>query len=273
MISERLNIAADRLNPIVVKELRQAVRGQAALGLVYGFLLVQIVVFALALMRFDVSGFHPQAGLDLFRVISFVMLPTLLLGVPIYAGLRTHFERVSEHLMMVQLTGVGFPRIFWGKFLSAMVVNLLILSTMMPFAFVATLLRGVGLLSIAAVSAITLVCSAICTIGMLAIGCLMVGPVSRVLWGLVCLFCFGVMVVYNNGMNMVIMESGAWSGIEWMLCPSAGVTLIAGIALLVLYQAAKHRLAGLGDSQYLRNLEYQPWYVKMQTGGNPAQDG
>ena len=268
MMVQQLEHFADRLNPMVVKELRQAVRGQATLGLVYGFLFVQIVVFGVASVRLDAGGFHPRAGMELFQINAFVMVATLLVGVPIYAGIRTHVERVNDHLTMVQLTGMGFARIFWGKFLAAMMINLLILSTMLPFAFTATLLRGIDLPSIAAVSALTLLCSAICTVGMLAIGCLMVGPVSRILWGIFCVFGFGLMLLFNNGMNLAIIRTGVLSASGWMFCPGGAVTLISGIVLLVLYQSAKHRLTVLSDSYYLRNMEYQPWYVKMQTGRN-----
>jgi hypothetical protein len=253
---------------MVVKELRQAVRGQATLGIVYAFLGAQIVVFGLTAWRLDGAPFQAQAGVGFFQVISTIMVVVLLVGVPTYAGIRTHVERVTDHLTMIELTGLGFRKIFWGKFWSAMVVNLLIISTMLPFAFVATLLRGIGLPTVAAVSLVTVLCSAICTVAMLSVGCLMVGVVSRVIWGVICLIGLGFVFGLNFGVNTAAIHAGALSVGGWIACPGGGFLLFAGITLLVLYQSAKHRLTGLSDSQHLRNLEYQPWYVKMQTGGD-----
>jgi len=266
MLTQRFEHFADRLNPMVIKELRQAVRGNAVMGIVYAFLAVQVFVFGFESMQIDASDFNAAAGQDLFLTIAAVMLLTLLVAVPVYAGVRVHIERVTEHLTMVQLTGMGFRKIFWGKFWSAMMVDLLILSTMLPFAFAAVLLRGIDLPTILMVAIITTICSAVCVIGMLAVGCLMVGPVSRVIWGIVCLIAIGMMVGFNLGMNAATIYGGFLSVFGWIACPGGGFLIIAGITLLVLYQSAKHRLTGLGDAYHLRHLEYQPWYVKMQTG-------
>jgi len=267
MLTERFDNFADRLNPMVVRELRQAVRGQAAMGIVYGFLGVLLLVFAVTAMRLEASGFDAAAGARLFGIIAAVMVLALLVAVPVYAGVRVHLERISEDLTLVQLTGMGFGRIFWGKFLSAMMINLLVLSTMLPFAFVATLLRGIGLPDILGAAIATAFCSAVCTIGMLAVGCLMVGPVSRILWAIACLFAIGIMIGFNAMLNLVAVEGGVTAIFTAAACPGGAFLLIAGLVLLVLYQSAKHRLTGLSDRYHLQNLEYQPWYVKMQTGG------
>lgn len=234
----------DRLNPMVIKELRQAVRGNAVSGMLCSYLAVMVLVFAREALALEATGFDPRAGLRVFGAIATVMVVTLVIAVPVYAGVRVHVERATEHLRMVQITGIGFPRLFWGKFHAAMLVDVLLLSAMLPFAFAATLLRGIGLPTIAVVAGLTAACSAINVIGMLAVGCLMDGHVSRALWSLFGLTALGSMLVFSGLLAAAVIaadDPGIWLAAS---CPTCGYALVVVVTLAMLYQGARQRLEG-----------------------------
>lgn len=139
----------DRINPIIVKELRQAVRSKFVTAAMMLFLVVALVVMGFRLMEMDDQGtFDTTAGREVFLVLQGVLLGSCLLFVPLYAAIRLAAERDGAHGDLLYVTTLKARSIVWGKLLSALTLTLLIFSLCAPFMVLTYLLRGIDLLTI-----------------------------------------------------------------------------------------------------------------------------
>jgi len=77
----------DRLNPIVVKELRQAVQSKFVVAILLFFLAAQLLVAGIYLVlnseRRGLGSLDFQAGHELFSILHGVMLGTCMFFLPI----------------------------------------------------------------------------------------------------------------------------------------------------------------------------------------------
>jgi hypothetical protein len=153
-----LDRLGDRLNPIVVKELRQAVRSKFVVGLLLFFLLVQVSYLGISLAvwaserRLDAPDF--QAGRLAFGVIQGILLGTCFLFIPAYTGARLAAERSDTNVDLLFITTLSPRAIIAGKVLAALVLTVLIFSACAPFMTFTYLLRGIDVPSILLVLAI-----------------------------------------------------------------------------------------------------------------------
>lgn len=88
---------SDMLNPIVVKELRQAVKSKFVVAVLLLFLGLQLLAAGIYLVvASETNGLglmNPQAGSNLFSILHIIMLATCVLFVPLYTGIRVAAER------------------------------------------------------------------------------------------------------------------------------------------------------------------------------------
>jgi len=138
----------DWLNPIVVKELRQAVRSRVVVAALMLFLLVQLGLFGVYALTTAASRQHESevfsAGRQIFRVLQGILLGTCLL-VPAYAGLRLGAERSDTNVDLLFISTLRPRAIVSGKLLSAVVLVLLAFSACAPFMTFSYLLRGLDM--------------------------------------------------------------------------------------------------------------------------------
>ncbi len=169
----------NRMNPIVVKELRQISRGKFLIVILIGFLFTQLTVTGF----FSVfSRGSSSLGPDLFQTLLAFLTGTCALLIPAYAGFRIANERAGENMDLLFSTTLKPASIVWGKTLSAGILAAMIYSVCMPFIYMTYLLRGIDLLTalmslVMSFGYVTLAAQ----IGIL-IGCM---PVSRVMKGIV----------------------------------------------------------------------------------------
>jgi hypothetical protein len=146
----------DHINPIVVKELRQAVQSRLVVSVLLLFLGLEVFILG-AFLLFREAHTGPEAidwsaGVEVFRWIQGILLGTCFL-VPIYTGVRLASER-SEHNVDLLFVSALRPRsIIGGKFAAAMVVALLAFSACAPFMTFSYLLRGIDIPTILVVLA------------------------------------------------------------------------------------------------------------------------
>jgi len=140
--------AGDVVNPIVVKELRQAVQGRFVMGVLVLFLLVSVSAMWLNIMSIDPTSVDTGAGREAFFQLWGVLLFTCLLFIPGYTGIRMMNERIDENADLMFITTLKPGAIIRGKFVSAVILAILIFSACMPFITLTYLLRGIDLLSI-----------------------------------------------------------------------------------------------------------------------------
>ena len=101
---ERLD---DTLNPIVVKELRQAVQSRFVSWVLFALLVAQLLAIGVYLMVVAAAGqvesIDFQAGRDVFSWLQGILLATCMLFLPLYAGIRLAAEHsdVNTDLLFV----------------------------------------------------------------------------------------------------------------------------------------------------------------------------
>lgn len=162
-------------NPIFVKEMRQAVRGQWVLTMFLALLAVMFVVSAAMLLTSDLARTH--LGREMFLALLGVL--TLLTGlcVPAWSGGRMLQERDSpDGVDMLYYTPMSAEEIIQGKFLSNVTLTAVFFSAGAPFLAVTPLLRGVDVPTV-----IMVTCLGFLTVVLLSQGALVVAslPIQR----------------------------------------------------------------------------------------------
>jgi len=142
----------DLINPIVVKELRQAVQGRFVSVVFLLFLAVQLVVMGLYLFTSGVADqsqtLDYEAGRLAFSWLNAFLLGITVLFVPIYTGVRLAAERSDVNVDLLFVTTLRPRAIVTGKLAAAVVITLMIFSACAPFMTFTYLLRGIDLATI-----------------------------------------------------------------------------------------------------------------------------
>jgi len=132
---------SDWLNPIVVREVQQALKGRAFVLSVF-IALVVIVAIALAVA----SEFDPDSsGRDAFDAGLATLVPLLIFVVPMLAYQSMRHELKVGMVEQLMLSELDPYRIITGKLVAAMVQFLLYVSVIAPLLATSYLLRGVDM--------------------------------------------------------------------------------------------------------------------------------
>ena len=133
---------ADRTNPIVVKELRQAVQSRLVIAILLLFLLANVLIVSGYLILSVDIAMSEQAGQDLFSALFVVLVVTCMVFVPLYAAVRLTMERNDSNIDLLFITTIAPAAIIRGKFWAAVALTALIYSASMPFLTFTYLLQG-----------------------------------------------------------------------------------------------------------------------------------
>ena len=143
-----MQILSDTANPVVVKELRQAVQSRLVIAILLLFLLVNVVIVSgYLVLGVDIVA-NERAGADLFSALFVVLVLTCIVFVPLYAAVRLTMERNDSNIDLLFITTIPPAAIIRGKFWAAVALTALIYSASSPFLTFTYLLRGVDLPSI-----------------------------------------------------------------------------------------------------------------------------
>lgn len=166
-------------NPMIIKELRQRLRERRAwlLPTLYLLILSGTALFAYYLTtdaqmqggRREVQG--ADIGLAIFFTVVFTQIIALLLMAPVFSAGSITIEKEQRTLAGLLTSLLSVPQIWWGKFVTALLYLLLLLSSALPllalsFAFggiePTQLIRATAstILVLASISAVGLWCSA-----------------------------------------------------------------------------------------------------------------
>jgi hypothetical protein len=134
------------LNPIVVKELRQAVRSWAVTGMLLLFLVVLFIssLMFLVFQSFDVDP-DVRLGSAMFSAFVSILAAASIFFIPLYVGIRIAAERQENNPDLFYVSTLSPTRIILGKFLCGAYMAVLFFSACMPFMAFTNLLRGVDL--------------------------------------------------------------------------------------------------------------------------------
>ena len=144
--SSRIDALSDRVSPLVVKEVRQFVRGRDFMAAFACGLGIGIVISFVA--SIEAMGGSLTAGRSAFTTLMICLALLGLAVVPIgaFAALRT--ERLEQTLDLISLTTMSPRRIIVGKLMAQILKLITFFSAMAPFVATSFLLGGVDLLTI-----------------------------------------------------------------------------------------------------------------------------
>jgi hypothetical protein len=240
---ERLD---DMLNPIVVKELRQAVQSRIVIAVLLLFLLIEITTLGIALMfsqptmRPGDADFHVGAGIFLW--LQGFLLVTCMVAIPIYAGARLAAERSDTNVDLLFISTLRPRSIVWGKFVSAVLLILLIFSTCAPFMLFTYLLRGIDIPTILLVLAMDFLAVLLGTQWALFMAAIPASLPVRILLGLFALVVLLMLLWTSLAGSVGMVELGAGSAADserfWATATGILALFVGGIGLLFSWSIA-----------------------------------
>ena len=203
----------DFLNPIVVKELRQAVRSRFVSGVLMLLLVIQLLVVGIFVM---IRAAEPQSfseGREITTVLYGVLTFSCILFVPLYAGVRLAWERGETQMDLMYTTTISPGAIVRGKLVGAAAITALIYSACMPFMTFTYLLRGVDLPTVFFLLAAGFIEVVVASQFALFVACISASRPLKVLMGLIALnFLFGGAIAGGTGLPAWLFRGGVIYG-------------------------------------------------------------
>ena len=138
----------DRINPVFVKEIRQAVRGRTFRSSFILALVIAAVVSTAVLSNINVDdpSALAQSGANCFFALHLVYLFCTLVVVPVQAHRAMASERDERTFDALLISGLSPAQIILGKWLGAGTTMAIFLVAMLPFFATAATLYGLDLL-------------------------------------------------------------------------------------------------------------------------------
>jgi hypothetical protein len=235
----------DWLNPIAVKELRQAVKSRIVVSALTLFLLIQLSILLL-ILSFSApptaEAARLNAGRSIFYILQGILLGACMLLVPAYAGVRLAAEHTDTNVDLLFISTLRPRRIIAGKLQAAVVLILLIFSACAPFMTFTYLLRGIDIPSIILVLAIDFLTVLLGTQTAIFLGAIPANATLRRLLGLFGLSVLVVLFSYAMAGSIALLEMGWGSRVDtvefWLVVGGAVVALVAVIGLLFTWSVA-----------------------------------
>ncbi|MGH7169920.1 MAG: hypothetical protein ACRELG_06560 [Gemmataceae bacterium] len=237
----------DLLNPIVVKELRQAVKSRIVMAALMLFLLIQLAILLLTLSFDDRrgAGMDPtslHAGRQIFQVLQGLLLGTCMLLVPAYAGIRLAAEHSDTNVDLLFISTLRPRGIIAGKLQASIVLILLIFSACAPFMTFTYLLRGIDIPSIILVLALDFLVVLVGTQGAIFLGAVPANVGLKLLLGLVGLGALGTLFGYAMAVSIEFLDLGLGSRLDtlafWLVAVAVVIVIVAVIGLLFTWSVA-----------------------------------
>ncbi|MBL8728113.1 MAG: hypothetical protein JNM25_06765 [Planctomycetes bacterium] len=221
----RWSSLSDRLNPILVREVQQAVKGRLFVLTVLLVLLLSVVV---ATGVVGDGGADQRAGRNVFDAGLTLLVPLLLFVVPMgaYQSMRLELRSgIVEQLLLSRLR----PRsIVSGKLLAAMVQFLLYVSILAPLLATSYLLRGVDLPTIVVSLVFALVFCVAATAAAISAAAQGVTPAMQSVAQVVAAFGFGMLTFGLMG----FVGSGEYTrDLGWLMRRAEFSMVMSGIVL------------------------------------------
>jgi hypothetical protein len=225
----------DRLNPIVVKELRQAVKSRVVIAVLLLFLILQLGILMIYLVMTEIrqaNAADVYAGRTIFQILQGILLGTCMVLIPAYAGVRLAAERSDTNVDLLFISTLRPRAIIAGKFQAAVVLILLIFSACAPFMTFTYLLRGIDIPSILIVLAMDFLAVLLGTQLAIFLGAVSTNWGIKILLGLIGLGCLCWLFGGTMASGVGLLESGigfAFDSLNFWLIAGAIVTVVASV--------------------------------------------
>jgi len=215
------------LNPIVIKELRQTVRSQYLLSIVFSCLFLQLLVSGIYLSNSDlIIDAARGAGSSLFAFLFGVLGFVSCVFIPVYILARLGRERSGYNLDFLYVTTLTPGAIVRGKFFSSLIVSLMLFSLSAPFLTLTYFLRGISLPVIFMSLYILFLVNALLIQGSIFFGSLFAPNrkfyrIQTVLFALIVAAC--AFFFFNFGVRGFFRHSGYFFNIKTMVLWATGI--------------------------------------------------
>jgi len=203
----------ERINPIAVKEFRQAVQNRLVLSVLMLSLLINLAVLGGYLILIPNADTSPDGGRNVFTILTSIMQFICLAFVPLYAGGRLALERNNANNDLLYITTITPGAIVRGKYLAAMGLTALIYSACLPFLTITYLLRGIDLFMIFFMLAGGFVTCAAANAAGIFIGAIQISWIMRVIAAVAMIWGLSATTLGTMGMTGAMIMFGA--GIPW----------------------------------------------------------
>ena len=229
-----LENASDWLNPILVKETRQALKSRQ---FIVTFLLMLIASWLISVFGTLMAGDSLEfgsAGRGLFTAYFVVLAMAIFVVVPYsaYRGLLN--ERDHTTLELLNITSLSPRQLVWGKLWSAMVQVFIYYSAIAPFIAFTSMLQGFDAALVAfalGIAILVTLCLTMLTLMLAAI------PQSRQFQGLMTgMIFFGLLLVISmifGTVPLLLMETIAFDDKEFWI--GTGGLVVAGLSYFFLF--------------------------------------
>lgn len=227
----------ERLNPVLVRHVRQQLRSRA---FVFVYTLLLVIGVATSLATASNLSDRPTAGLELAGLLAGVWSLSAWLYLPLAAFAGVSHERDAATWDLLRLTGTRPFSVVAGHLQSAGVANIVYASALAPFMVMAFLLRGVDLLTIGFLTVAIPLISLILASGGVFFACFGANRALRTLLGV-------LLALLAAGTWLVMLE--LWVDLDRLqgMLASLGevaVPALVGLAAMGLYATFLPAVAG-----------------------------
>jgi hypothetical protein len=231
-------LTTDWINPIVIKELRQAVRSMFVSAAVMIFLFAIVVAIFLSLVNHILYGFKYDptslaTGRSMFSGMFGVLSFLTIFFLPVYTGVRLGIERQQNNLDLVNITTLSPARFIHGKLLAGAVITLLMYSAAMPFLAATYLFRGIDMISVLMALIVTFAATLLVIEAAILVAVLPASKVFRALFAVALGWSLFGLVMGLNVMCYDMVSSGSgsyWGSSEfWTI---AGIFALAWLSIM-----------------------------------------
>ncbi len=231
-----IQAADNRLNPIVVKEMRQLVQSRWVLSIIMLFLLVILGTMAIFAINSsaEIDTYTTQTltvGRRSFLILAMIFSVTCMFFIPAYTAMRLSNERSWDGMDLLYVTTLTPAAIIRGKFQAGILLCILILSVSLPFMVLCYFLRGIDLPTMAFAIFICILCVIVVNQASLFVACLPVQKVFKFLLGIGSLLLVfwitaglytGLRHIINLGYEGIFQTGDAW----WPIASFVLLTLL-----------------------------------------------
>jgi hypothetical protein len=208
---------SDRINPIVVKELRQAVQSRFVIATLLTLLLVQLIAIGFYILASGASLYGFDAGRQAFMMLFGILQVIGVVFVPLYTGARLAAERSDINVDLLFITTIKPRSVIAGKMFAAMTLTAMIYSACMPFMAFTYFLRGIDLPSIFISLVVGFATVVACAQGAVFVACIPVNRAFKIIFGLIALIIFGMIYIGTMVWVNEIVGRGVAGGDFWQI--------------------------------------------------------
>lgn len=240
----------DWLNPIVVKELRQAVQGKFVSAALILLLVVQLAALGIYIISNGDFADRFDAGRTAFMFLLGILLAVCLIFVPAYTAIRLALER-DTNVDLLFVTTIKPSAIVWGKMFAALTITVMAFSACLPFMVFTYWLRGIDLPSIFILMAIAFLMVTIAVQLATFVACIQAGRVLKILLSLLVFLFFPQAFVGLLSWSYFALSHGVGSRLTtwdfWgpastvLLISSAVIGLLFSLSVAMIKPASSNR--------------------------------